>query len=379
MVSGSRADYGLLRRLLAEIRDDSALELKLAVTGQHLCKAYGATRSEIESDGFLIDDTVETLMADSGPVGVAKAVGLGVIGFSEALQRLSPDIVVVLGDRFEIFAAVQSALFARLPVAHIHGGETTEGALDESMRHAITKMSHVHFPAAEAYRQRIIRLGEPPRLVFCHGAPGLDDVRDAIFLGRVKLAERLGFRLGRPCFLVTYHPQTASGSPYNRGARALFEALAEFPAATILITGHNSDVGSCEVEVEIQRFISTNKEKVKLFTSMGRALYLSAMRYADVVIGNSSSGIIEAPFLKRPSVNIGDRQKGRLKAASIIDCSEDSASIAAAIRKALSPKFQRSLSAVKSLYGAGGASRKIKETLKKIDLTGIVQKGFFDS
>ncbi len=378
VVTGSRADYGLLRRLLAEIEGDSSLSLQLVATGQHLCGEYGLTRSEIEADGFVIDDTVELLPSEPGPVGVAQAVGRGVIGFADVYRRLAPDIVVVLGDRYEIFAAAQCAMILRMPVAHIHGGEASEGAIDDSMRHAITKMSHLHFPAAESYRRRIVRMGEDPRRVFCHGAPGLDDVKTLKMLPRGALEKQLGITLGKPFFLVTYHPATASDNPPARGARSLFEALREFPDATVLLTGQNSDAGSEDVAREMTRFLAKNPGRAHVATSLGRARYLSAMRHADVVVGNSSSGIIEAPFLKKATVNIGDRQNGRLKATAVIDCAEDADEIAASIRKALSPAFQRSLQSVVSLYGAGDASRKIKNTLKVVKLEGLLQKRFHD-
>ncbi len=376
VVTGSRAEYGLLRWLIQEVRDDPRLELQLAVTGMHLSPEFGLTFREIEADGFRIDERIEMLLSSDTPVGVAKGIGLGVIGFAEALARLRPDVLVVLGDRYEILAAAQAAMTARIPIAHLHGGESSEGAIDESIRHAITKMAHLHFVAAEPYRRRVIQLGEEPRRVFNYGAPGLDAIERLTLLGREALERSLSFELGATFFLVTYHPVTLAARPSDRALRGLLGALDRFPEARILFTKGNADAEGRVLNEMIDAYAVRHAGRVKVATSLGHLRYLSAVAGAAAVIGNSSSGIIEAPALGVPTVNVGDRQRGRLKARSVIDCAEGANAIRDAIRRALTPAFRAQARSARSLYGAGDASRRIKEKLRTIDLDGIVRKRF---
>jgi UDP-N-acetylglucosamine 2-epimerase (non-hydrolysing)/GDP/UDP-N,N'-diacetylbacillosamine 2-epimerase (hydrolysing) len=301
-----------------------------------------------------------------------------VIGFTDAFQRLKPDWVVLLGDRYEIFAAAQAAMLTGIPIAHLHGGEATEGLIDEPIRHSITKMAHLHFVAAEPYRRRVIQLGEQPDRVFNFGAPGIETIRRMRLLERAELEHALDFKLDSPFFLVTYHPVTFASIPVTETLDQLFMALEKFPTAHILITKSNADAGGREVNKRLDDFGARNPDRIKVATSLGMLNYLSALRHCDVVIGNSSSGLIEAPSFKKPTVNLGDRQRGRLKAESVIDCEEKTSAIEAAIWKALSPEFRKCCETIVSPYGQGDVALGVKNTLKSFDTAGILMKRFFD-
>ena len=376
IVTGTRAEYGPLYWLMKEVGADPDLQLQIIATGMHLSPEFGLTYQQIEADGFSIDAKVEMLLSSDSPVGIAKSMGLGVIGFADALDQLEPDILVVLGDRFEILAAAQAAMVARIPIAHIHGGETTEGAFDESIRHAITKMAQWHFVAAEPYRKRVIQLGETSDRVFNFGAPGLDHLQRLEWIDRPSLEKSLAIKLDPPVFLVTYHPATLSQQKPIAVLNELLAALDEFPQATIIFTYPNADTGGHALIKQLDQWVVANKHRAKAFVSLGQQRYLSLMREVDIIIGNSSSGLTEAPALKKATVNIGDRQKGRLRASSIIDASEEKELIVAAINKALSKGFRAELPFTKSLYGSGDVSRRIKDTLKTATLQ--TQKAFFD-
>ena len=379
VITGSRAEYGLLHWVMREIADDPALCLQIIATHTHLAPAFGMTVREIEADGFTVDEKIETQLASDTPVAIAKSMGLATIGVAEALARLDPDIVVVLGDRYELLAAAQAAMVARIPIAHVHGGEASEGQIDEAIRHAITKMAQLHFVAAEAYRQRVIQLGEAPDRVFNFGAPGLDSLHRLELLDRAALAEALEFDLGDRFLLVTYHPVTLSARPPGEAAAALLETLDGFPDAKVVFTGANADTAGREIARAIDDYVARAPARARGFASLGRRRYLSALDHCAAAIGNSSSGLHEAPSLKTATVNIGERQRGRLRAASVIDCAEDAGAIRAAIDHALSPSFQAGLAAVVSPYGDDGqASRRIKETLKTFSLDGILFKRFHD-
>ena len=376
IVTGTRAEYGLLYWLMKEIGADPDLQLQIIATGMHLSPEFGLTYQQIEADGFTIDAKVEMLLSSDSPVGIAKSMGLGVIGFADALDRLKPDILVVLGDRFEILAAAQTAMVARIPIAHISGGEVTEGAFDESIRHAITKMAQWHFVAAESYRKRVIQLGETSDRVFNFGAPGLDHLQRLEWMDRPSLEESLAIKLDPPVFLVTYHPATLSQQKPIAAMNELLAALDEFPQATIIFTYPNADTGGRALIGRLDQWIAANKHRAKAFVSLGQQRYLSLMREIDIIIGKSSSGLTEAPALKKATVNIGDRQKGRLKASSVLDAEENKNAIVVAINKALSADFRADLSATESLYGSGDVSRRVKNTLKTVTLQ--TQKAFFD-
>ncbi|NPV89928.1 MAG: UDP-N-acetylglucosamine 2-epimerase (hydrolyzing) [Firmicutes bacterium] len=377
VITGSRAEYGLLYWLMREIEQDPELRLQLIVTGAHLSPEYGLSCRDVEDDGFCIDDRLEILLSSDTPAGVTKSLGLAVIGFADAFQRLRPDILVLLGDRYEIMAAAQAALLANIPIAHISGGETTEGVIDEAIRHSITKMAHLHFVAAERYRRRVIQLGENPERVFNFGDPALDSIKRLGLLGREELEERLAFRLGRLNFLVTYHPVTLYSGCIN-STNELLTALDSFPDARIIITAPNADTAGLGMKRVMEQYAGDREGRVLYRTNLGQLIYLSAMKHCSVVIGNSSSGIVEAPAMKTATVNIGPRQEGRLKAASIIDCRENRDDIIAAINRAVSDEFQSGLADVESLYGECDASYRIKQQLKAIDLRGILRKRFYD-
>lgn len=378
VVTGSRAEYGLLYWLMKEIRDDKDLCLQIVATGMHLSPEFGLTYHEIERDHFTIDAKVEMLLSSDTPVGIAKSMGLGTIGFADAFARLQPDLLVLLGDRFEILSAAQAALVSQLPIAHISGGEKTEGAIDDSIRHAVTKMSHIHFVANEEYRKRVIQLGENPQHVFNYGDVGVDNITRIRLLSQKELEKDIGFTLGELSFLVTYHPTTLENENQQEVVIALLDALDEFPTARIILTKPNADAGGREIANTMEDYASRTSERVFITSSLGTARYLSAMKHCTLVIGNSSSGIVEAPVFKKATVNIGSRQHGRLMANSIISCNGKKQSIINAITQALSNEFQDNLQDTVSLYGTGGASVKIKEELKNRDIKSLALKKFHD-
>ena len=377
IVTGTRAEYGLLYWLMREVQEDPELDLQIMATGMHLSPEFGLTYQEIEEDGFEIDEKVEMLTSSDTPVGIAKSIGLGTIGFADALERLDPDFLVLLGDRFEVLALAQTGMVARIPIAHIHGGEVTEGAIDDSIRHAVTKMSHVHFVATASFRKRVIQLGEHPDRVFNVGAPGLDYIRRLDLMSREALESSLGFEFGEPTFMITYHPATVRTRPPEETVEHLLEALQQFPKAHLLFTKANADAEGRKINRRLEEFVEQEGERAQLHVSLGQRRYLSALHHVDLVLGNSSSGLIEAPAIPVPTVNIGDRQKGRPRAESVIDCEPTVEEIEGAIGQALSGEFRRSLKYVDSPYGDGRASPRICERLKSMDEEDI-SKSFFD-
>ena len=378
VVTGSRAEYGLLYWLLREIQADSRLQLQLVATGMHLAPEFGMTVRLIEADGFVADARVEMLVASDTPTGIAKSIGLGVIGFADAIERLKPDILVVLGDRFEILAAVQAAMVFRVPVAHIHGGELTEGLIDEAIRHAVTKMSQFHFVAAEPYRRRVLQLGETPEYVWNVGAMGLDGILRAPFMSREDLSQAVGIDLFRPYFLVTYHPVTLAADSSGRCVGELLDAIDEFPEYGVIFTGVNADHGNKIIQDAIHSYADRNQKRVHTCVSLGQSRYINMMRHASAVVGNSSSGMIEAPALKVPTVNIGERQRGRIRAQSVVDVSADCGAIVEGLRIATSNEFRRRLGEISQIFGDGSASRQIVEKLVEISLEGVLIKKFRD-
>jgi UDP-hydrolysing UDP-N-acetyl-D-glucosamine 2-epimerase len=378
VVTGTRAEYGILYWLMQAIVEDHSLELQVLVTGMHLSPEFGLTYKLIEQDGFVINEKVEMLLSSDTAVGITKSVGLATIGIADALDRLKPDILVVLGDRYEILAAAQAAMLAKIPIAHISGGETTEGAVDEGIRHAVTKMAHLHFVAADPYRKRVMQLGEDPQFVFNVGDPGLDNITRLELLSREELEKSIDFALTDTFFLVTYHPVTLGEEKPEVCMRHLLDALDAFPDAQILFTKPNSDAGGRIIARMIDEYAACHQERVFVSTSLGQLRYLSALKHCSIVIGNSSSGIVEAPPLYIPTVNVGNRQRGRLRAGSIIDCEENREDITKAICTALSAEFQAKLRHVQSVYGMGNASYEIKQVLKAVKLAGILNKKFYD-
>ena len=338
--TGTRADYGLLKPLIDEVSSHSKLHLQLLVSGMHLSSEFGLTVRQIEEDGLAPDEKVEVLLSSDTPVGISKSMGLGLIGYAEALERLDPDLLVVLGDRFEAFCAAAAAMIARLPLAHIHGGEATHGLIDEPIRHSITKMSHLHFTSTEEYRRRVIQLGETPDRVFNVGALGIENIKKIKLLSLKELEQELDFRLGNKSIMVTLHPVTLESGSTQNYCYQILEALDRILDVNILFTKANADTEGRIINEMIDKYQAANPHRSKVFTSLGQVRYLSALRHVDLVLGNSSSGIIEAPSLKTPTVNIGDRQAGRIRAASVIDCMPEQTSIEEAVTRAFSPEFR---------------------------------------
>jgi GDP/UDP-N,N'-diacetylbacillosamine 2-epimerase (hydrolysing) len=377
VITGTRAEYGLLRWVMQGIKDDPDLTLQVIATGMHLSPEFGLTYREIEKDGFQIDRKVEMLTSSDTSVGIAKSMGLGLIGFADALNELKPNLIVVLGDRFEIFAAVSAALVARIPVAHLHGGETTEGAFDEALRHSITKMSHLHFVAAEPYRQRVIQLGEQPDRVFLVGGLGIDNIKRLKLLERAELEAALDLKLSSRNLLITFHPVTLETSTAADQMAELLAALAELKNTLLIFTLPNADTDGRILIQMVDQFVAMHPNS-RAYTSLGQLRYLSCIAHVDGVVGNSSSGLGEAPALKKGTVNIGDRQRGRLQANSVINCEPIRQSVEAALVKLYSADFQASLSGVINPYGEGGASEKVVKVIKRFEIDGIVKKSFYD-
>lgn len=377
VVTGTRAEYGLLRWVMQCIKDDPELTLQIIATGMHLSPEFGLTYREIEQAGFQIDRKVEMLTSSDTPVGIAKSMGLGLIGFADALNELKPDLIVVLGDRFEIFAAVSAALVARIPVAHLHGGETTEGAFDEALRHSITKMSHLHFVAAEEYRQRVIQLGEQPERVFLVGGLGVDNIKRLRLLDRAALEASLDFKLGQKNLLITFHPVTLEKATATDQLAELLAALAALRDTQLIFTMPNADTDGRALIKMVEQFVAQHPN-ARAYTSLGQLRYLSCIAQVDGVVGNSSSGLAEVPSFKKGTINVGDRQRGRMQAESVINCEPTRQSIEAALERLYSADFQVSLSQVRNPYGEGGASEQVVNTIKHYAIDGIAKKSFYD-
>jgi GDP/UDP-N,N'-diacetylbacillosamine 2-epimerase (hydrolysing) len=377
VVTGSRAEYGLLRWLMQGIKDEPSLTLQIIATGMHLSSEFGNTYQEIEGDGFAIDRKVQMLIGSDTAVGIAKSIGYGMIGFADALNELKPDLIVVLGDRFEIFSAVSAALVARIPVAHIHGGELTEGNFDDALRHSITKMSHLHFVAAEEYRNRVIQLGESPDRVFNVGSLGVDNIAKTELIGKDKLERELQFKFRERNLLVTFHPVTLEPDSGVDQLAELLSALDSFPDIGLIFTLPNADTDGQMMSGLIEKYVNSRINAVT-YASLGAVRYLSTMACVDGVIGNSSSGLLEAPRFMVGTVNIGNRQRGRLQAQSVISCKPYKREIQFAITKLLSGDFQSKLHKTLSPYGGPGARENILNCLKMIQLSGLEVKTFFD-
>jgi GDP/UDP-N,N'-diacetylbacillosamine 2-epimerase (hydrolysing) len=378
VVTGTRADYGLLQWVIRHVEDSKELNLQLVATGMHLSPEFGLTWREIEADGFHIDRRVETLMSSDTSVGIAKSMGLGMIGFADAFAELRPDMVLVLGDRFEIFAAAAAAMAARIPIAHLHGGEATEGLIDEAIRHSITKMSQLHFVATEKYRQRVVQLGEHPDSVFLVGGLGIDSILGLPLLEKDELEESLCFRFNARNLLITFHPVTLEQETSIVQVEEMIAALDELKDTNLIFTMPNADTDGRAIFESVSAYASSH-ENAKVFTSLGQLRYLSCIRQVDGVVGNSSSGLAEVPSFKKGTVNIGDRQKGRVRASSVINCNPDRESIAAAIDRLYSLEFQESLRATVNPYGQGGASKAVVEVIESISTRDLLKKKFFDT
>lgn len=378
VVTGSRAEYGLLQPLMRLIKKDAHFQLQVLVTGMHLSPEFGLTWKQIQEDGFPIDEKVEMLLSADTDSAIIKATGLGMIGFADAFQRLQPDWVIVLGDRFETFAAAVAAHFAKIPIAHLHGGELTEGATDDALRHAITKMAYLHFTSAAAYRKRVIQLGEEPSRVMNVGAIGLDGIRQLKPLPRKELEKQLGLSFNKPTLLVTYHPVTLEKNTAAAHINSLLEALDKAGDVQIIFTLPNADANGRVIIEHINKYVQQHPQKAKAFTSLGSLRYLSVLRYVNAVVGNSSSGIIEVPQFGIPTVNIGDRQSGRIKGTTIIDTGTGTNSIYKGLQRALSPAFAKASKKAKHPYGDGHTATAILRIIKKTGVPSNIKKSFFD-
>jgi UDP-hydrolysing UDP-N-acetyl-D-glucosamine 2-epimerase len=374
--TGTRAEYGLLYWLLKDIQTDGNLELQLLVSGAHLSPEFGNTYNEIEQDGFNIDEKIEILLSSNTAVGVAKSMGLGVLGFTDALSRLQPDALVVLGDRFEALAAAQTAIILRIPVVHLHGGEITEGAYDDAIRHAITKLSYLHCTSTNAYRNRVIQLGETPERVKNVGAIGLDHLLRSHFMTVGELSKSLGFTISKPYLLVTYNPVTLVDEEPVISFQALLDILEQFPEYQVILTYPNADDGGRSIIPLLENYAKNNPERVLAIPSLGQKRYLSALKHSAAVIGNSSSGIIEVPAFDVATINIGMRQKGRLSAKSVIHCHPYKKDIVNAIDAGINKAYKVNDEVIFNPYGQGDASGQIVTLLKELKSKPF--KSFYD-
>ncbi len=378
--TGARAEYWLLKPLMEEINRDEELELVLIVSSMHLSPEFGLTYRQIEKDGFEIKEKIETLLSSDSATGVGKAVGLGLIGYAQALERLAPDVMVLLGDRYETLAMTIACVLHNVPVSHIHGGELSFGAWDDAFRHAITKMSLLHFTCADEYEKRVIQMGEHPDHVFNVGSLGVEAAVRTPLLTRHEFFQMAGFDPEDRFLIVTFHPVTREDEYGGSGFAELVRALAceRFKKFRIIFTKANSDAGGRLINDLIDQYVQACPEQATAFDAMGQINYLSAMKYACAMAGNSSSGILEAPCFCLPVVNIGSRQDGRIRPANIIDCSCDSKSIVKCLEKALDPEFRKSLENMENPFHKPGTAAAIKNIIKEYDFDGRITKIFFD-
>tara|TARA_B100000953_G_scaffold140755_1_gene116460 strand:- start:56 stop:1240 length:1185 start_codon:yes stop_codon:yes gene_type:complete len=377
VITGTRAEYGLLKRLMKAISDSEEFELQLIATGMHLTKKFGLTYKEIESDGFKIDKKVNIKLESDTPIGISKSTSLGLIGFSKSLQELEPDLILILGDRFEVFSAAIASMFLRIPIAHLHGGELTEGATDEAIRHSITKLSHLHFVASKEYKNRVIQLGENPKNVFLVGGLGVDSIRKTKLLSRNELENSLDLKFKKKNILITFHPVTLENSTSGTQMKELLKALSKLRDTNLIFTMPNADVDGKIIFSMIEDFAKEHSDAYA-FTSLGQQKYFSCIAQVDCVIGNSSSGLLEVPTFKKGTINIGDRQRGRLKATSIIDCEPNLKSISKALEEIYKPKFIAKVNSTINPYGDGVAVEKIIKVLKRKSFDKLLKKDFYN-
>ena len=377
VITGTRAEFGLLRPLIELIANDNELQLQLIATGMHLSPEFGYTLNEITEAGFMVDKKVECLLSSDSSIGVSKTIALAISGFADALAELTPDLVVVLGDRTEILGAVIATAMVNIPIAHLHGGETTEGAYDEAIRHSITKFSHLHFTSTEAYRKRVIQLGEYPDTVFNVGAIGLDAIKKLPLLDKASFEQAIGFKLKERNILITYHPVTLEKEAPIETFENILTALDELTDTALIFTHANSDKNGRIINRMITEYVSSHKDKAVEFKSLGQLRYLSALQYVDFVIGNSSSGILEVPAFYIPTINIGDRQKGRINCESVINSNNSLEDIKKSITFALDKTFREKIQQQELLYGNGTAAGKILQIIKEHNHISI-KKSFYN-
>lgn len=380
IMTGTRAEYGLLKSLMQEINKDNDLELYLIVSGMHLSPEFGMTYKEIEEDGFQINAKVEMLLSSDSPAGISKSIGLGVIGFADEFQRADLDMLILLGDRYEALSAAICALVMRIPIAHLHGGELTEGAIDEGIRHSITKMSYLHFTSTEQYRNRVIQLGENPERVFYVGALGVENIKKIKLMTKEELERSIHFEIDENTVIVTYHPVTLENNTVEEQFLNLLEVLDRNPKIRMIFTKANADTNGRIVNELIDKYAAQNSERACAFVSLGQKRYLSALKYCRIVIGNSSSGIIEAPSFGKPIINIGDRQKGRICADSVINCGYTQQEIQQAMETALTEEFENKARNCRNPYEKENTAANIISVIKDYLLNDKIKlkKGFYD-
>lgn len=379
VATATRAEYGLLKNLLTKIQADPTLELQLLVTGTHLSAEFGNTIQQIIADGFAISAKIDMQVSSDSAQAISKSMALALSGFADAFAELQPDLLVVLGDRYELIPIVTAANIANIPVAHLHGGELTEGSKDEVFRHAITKLSHLHFTSLEEYAARVIQMGESPDRVFNTGAIGLDNIVENTSLSKQELEASLNIKFQEKNLLITYHPDTQDGIDHSINAcKTLLNVLAQQKNTLLIFTKANADLGGALINELISEFVTQNPDKAVLFDSLGRVRYLSCLKYIDGLVGNSSSGIYEAAAFKLGVINIGDRQKGRVRGENVIDTTDDEQSLANALVRLYSADFKKFLKAVTNPYGEGNASEKIVKILKTVNLESLRRKVFYD-
>lgn len=377
VVTATRAEYGLLYWLMKEIKDDEDLQLQLIVTGMHLSKEFGNTYKEVEKE-FKIDKKIDISLNNDSAVGICESMGLAQSSFAKAFHELNPDIVVILGDRYEMLSVATSAMILNIPIAHLHGGELTQGVYDDAIRHSITKMSHLHFTANFEYQNRVIQLGENPKRVFNVGGLGLDNIKKLKLLNQIEFETSINFKLNTKNFLVTFHPITLENESSQVQFQELLNALDKIENTNIIFTYANADTNGRIINEMIESYVENHNETCIAFKSLGQLRYLSALQFMDAVVGNSSSALLEAPTFKIASINIGNRQEGRLKAQSVVDCEALSTEILESIDYIYSKEFKKLLQETLNPYGDGGASSKIKAYLKNSKLDGIINKTFYD-
>lgn len=380
IMTGTRAEYGLLKPLMQEINKDNDLELYLIVSGMHLSPEFGMTYQEIEEDGFEINAKVEMLLSSDSPAGISKSIGLGVIGFADEFQRADLDMLILLGDRYEALSAAICALVMRIPIAHLHGGELTEGAIDEGIRHSITKMSYLHFTSTEQYRNRVIQLGENPERVFYVGALGVENIKKINLMTKEELERSIHFEIDENTVVVTYHPVTLENNTVEEQFLNLLKVLDRNPKIRMIFTKANADTNGRIVNELIDKYAAQNSERACAFMSLGQKRYLSALKYCRIVIGNSSSGIIEAPSFGKPIINIGDRQKGRICADSVINCGYTQQEIQQAMETALTEEFENKARNCRNPYEKENTAANIISVIKDYLLNDKIKlkKGFYD-
>lgn len=379
IITGTRAEYGLLKPIIDKVYRSKEFELQLVVTAMHLSPEFGLTYREIEKDGYPISSKIEMLLSSDTSVGITKSMGVALIGFADFYDIHKPDIVLILGDRYEMLVAAIAAVMAKIPIAHIHGGEKTEGAVDEAIRHSITKMSQLHFTSTEEYRRRVIQLGEQPYCVYNVGALGIENIRKVKLLCKEELEHQIGFKFSAPTIMVTYHPVTLETLTAKEQFSNILSVIDKYKEVSVIFTKANADTDGRIINQMIDEYVEKNKDRCVQYASLGQLKYLSALQFCDVVVGNSSSGLIEVPSFHIPTVNIGDRQRGRVCAESVINCGNDTQEIDMAIQKALLDKFRNKLEVVYNPYEKKGTSDEIVKIISSVLDKGIeMKKKFYD-